>query len=298
MEGYLDQQTPYIQAIRACYPGFTIKTARLLSQQGQFNNVLLVNEDTIFRFPKTPREAAKLTIETALLRNLQERVTLPIPNPLYQSQEGASIGQVFMGFHLLPGEPLMPETLQALSSEGHRQHIAEQLAEFLHQLHAMPVDAVSVTLPAFQGCEEWKDLYNRFHDRLFPFMRPDARRQVTKHFDDFFGDARNCNYAPALIHGDFGTGNILIDASANCISGIIDFSSAQWGDPAVDVAAILAPVSFGEAFLDRFAVVYPGITEFFTRARFYAGTFALQEALFGLEDQDDKAFERGIAQYR
>lgn len=32
-------------------------------------------------------------------------------------------------------------------------------------------------------------------------------------------------------------------------------------------------------------------------ARFYAGTFALQEALYGLEDGDEQAFENGIAVY-
>ncbi len=35
-----------------------------------------------------------------------------------------------------------------------------------------------------------------------------------------------------------------------------------------------------------------------SRARFYVGTFALQEALNGLEDGDQEAFENGIAQYR
>jgi hypothetical protein len=43
---------------------------------------------------------------------------------------------------------------------------------------------------------------------------------------------------------------------------------------------------------------YPVTGAILSRARFYAGTFALQEALYGLEDGDQKAFERGIAQYR
>ncbi|MGW8226836.1 MAG: phosphotransferase family protein, partial [Anaerolineales bacterium] len=32
--------------------------------------------------------------------------------------------------------------------------------------------------------------------------------------------------------------------------------------------------------------------------RFYKGTFALQEALYGVKHGDPKAFERGIAPYR
>ncbi len=87
-------------------------------------------------------------------------------------------------------------------------------------------------------------------------------------------------------------------SSTHNISGIIDFSSAGWGDPAVDFAAILSPVSYGESFLERFAGCYPGIKAMLSRARFYVGTFALQEALNGLEDGDQEAFENGIAQYR
>lgn len=34
------------------------------------------------------------------------------------------------------------------------------------------------------------------------------------------------------------------------------------------------------------------------RAAFYRGTFALQEAYYGLRDGNQEAFEDGIAQYR
>ena len=129
-------------------------------------------------------------------------------------------------------------------------------------------------------------------------MRPDAREWVVQHFEDFLSNERNCSYEPALIHSDFGPSNILYDARTKSISGIIDFSSAGWGDPAQDVAAVICSVSYGEEFLQRFVTVYPGIDELLPRARFYAGMFALQEALYGIEDNDPAAFESGIAQYR
>jgi aminoglycoside 2''-phosphotransferase len=90
----------------------------------------------------------------------------------------------------------------------------------------------------------------------------------------------------------------LYNAQTNSISAIIDFSSVGWGDPAVDFAAILCSISYGERFFERFALVYPGIETALSRARFYAGTFALQEALYGLEDRDHEAFENGIAEYQ
>jgi aminoglycoside 2''-phosphotransferase len=292
----VSKQSQYIRAIHAVYPDLTVETVRL-NQDGQFNDVLVVNNEVIFRFPKTQREAAKLHTETSLLRSLQGHVTLPIPDPIYLSDETTSPGQVFMGYRLLSGEPLWPETLQALNSKE-VQHLADQLATFLRQLHATSAEALEVKLADFQGCEEWQELYNRFQNKLFPFMRADARQRVTKQFEDFLGDERNCHYTPALVHGDFGRTNILYDTRTKSISGIIDFSSVRWGDPATDFAALLSPVCYGEPFVERFAALYPGIEIMLPRARFYMGTFALQEALYGLEDGDQEAFESGIAQYR
>ena len=292
----MDKQLQYIQAIRDIYPNLNIETVQL-NQHGQFNDILLVNNQTIFRFPKTLREADKLMRETILLRSLQSRVTLPIPDPLYQSQQSASIGQIFIGYPLLPGEPLWPEQLQTFTEER-LQHVANQLAAFLQRLHTTPAEALTVKLPDFQGCEDWQDLYARFRGKLFPYMRPDARMRVTRLFEDFLSDPRNCTYVPALIHGDFGPSNILYAAQAHSISGIIDFSSVAWGDPAVDFAAILCSVSYGEPFLQRFTLIYPGIEAAISRAHFYAETFALQEALYGLEDRDHQAFESGITAYQ
>ncbi|GCE45426.1 hypothetical protein [Thermosporothrix hazakensis] len=80
-------------------------------------------------------------------------------------------------------------------------------------------------------------------------------------------------------------------------AALFDFSLAARGDRASDFAALLCAVAYGEAFLARFTFIYPGIETMLILARFYAGTFALQEALYGLEDGDEQAFENGIAVY-
>jgi aminoglycoside 2''-phosphotransferase len=120
---------------------------------------------------------------------------------------------------------------------------------------------------------------------------------VARHFETHLADAATFAYTPALIHGDFGASNILYDAKARAISGIIDWSSAGLGDPAVDLAALICPASYGEEFAARLAGVYPGVAELLPRARFYIGTFALQEALFGVEQGDDEALRRGLEEY-
>ena len=123
----MSKQTQYIHAIQDVYSDFRVENVQF-NQNVQFNDILMVNGERIFRFPKTPREAAKLVRETALLRSLQSHVALPIPDPIYRSKETSSIGQVFMGYRLLPGEPLWPATLSTLQEEV--QHLADQLATF------------------------------------------------------------------------------------------------------------------------------------------------------------------------
>ncbi|GHO91998.1 6'-aminoglycoside N-acetyltransferase [Reticulibacter mediterranei] len=293
----MNELASYIQAVHDVYPSLLIETCNL-NRQGQFNDVLVINGEYIFRFPKTQREVLKLDRETRLLQHLQSRVTLSIPNPIYRSKDVAPPGRAFMGYRLLPGEPFWPGTFSSLKDEGQLQHLATQLALFLRQLHCISAEELGVKLPEFQGCAEWREMYERFRSKLFPFMRPDACVWVTKHFEDFLSDERNCSYVPALIHGDFGPSNILYDAQTGSISGILDFSSAGWGDPALDFAALSGPVSYPESFLERFSGIYPGIDTLLSRSRFYTGTFALQEALYGIEDNDQKAFESGIASYR
>ncbi|MCC2672765.1 MAG: hypothetical protein K0Q72_5237, partial [Armatimonadetes bacterium] len=44
--------TPFRNAIRSACPDLTIEMARLLDSAGQNNDLLLVNEELIFRFPR------------------------------------------------------------------------------------------------------------------------------------------------------------------------------------------------------------------------------------------------------
>ena len=142
---------------------------------------------------------------------------------------------------------------------------------------------------------EMADMYARIRDRLFAYMRPDARREVTAHFQPFLESPDRYPFEPRLRHGDFGTGNILYDPDELSIVGILDFGGAGIGDPAVDFAGLLT--CYGDAFYRQCSAVYPEMEDALPRARFYIGTFALQEALFGIENDDPGAFERGMAGY-
>lgn len=286
---------PYLQSIQQVYPDFSITSARF-AEAGQNNTVLALNEAYIFRFPKYPVNLKQLESELAILTGIHDFITLSIPHPSFTRLNAPAGGQAFMGYRMIPGEHLWRETLAAIHDDAILDRLAGQLAGFLKELHGIPaLEVIACELPRADTAEECADLYRRMQTLCFPHMRPDARAWATQHFERFLSDQRHFDYAPVLKHSDFGMGNILFDAAAQEISGIIDFGSASLGDPAYDFAGLLS--SYGEAFLHRMERFYPALASSWERIHFYRGTFALLEALFGLEQGDEAAFRDGIARY-
>ena|ERR1051326_969856 len=286
---------PYLQSIQQAYPELPIVSARR-NEEGQNNVVILLNEALVLRFPRYPAALKQLEVELAILAGLQQRITLSIPNPLFTRQDAPAGGQAFMGYPLIAGEPLWRETLLAIQDEQTLDRLADQLAGFLKELHSVPVEeAIACEIPLADTAAECADIYTRIQTLCFPHMRPDARKEVSQHFERFLSDQRHFDYRPVLKHSDFGMSNILFDTTKQSITGVIDFGSAALGDPAYDFAGLLS--SYGEGFLQRLERGYPALASYWERIRFYRGTFALLEALFGMEQGDDEAFRHGISNF-
>jgi aminoglycoside 2''-phosphotransferase len=150
-------------------------------------------------------------------------------------------------------------------------------------------------LPVHDTYADSADIYARIREKLFGYMRPDAQEWTAGHFEGFLNDARNFEYEPVLKHGDFGPSNILFDEEKQTVTGVIDFGSSGMGDPAYDFAGLLS--GYGEEFIEWCGDVYPEVKALVGRIRFYQGTFALLEALFGAEHGDEVAFEAGLEKY-
>ena len=287
----MDDARPYLQAIQAIYPDLAVQTA-VFNEEGQYNTVLILNDELIFRFPRYPGGLEQLELETEILTAVQPYLPLPVPKPLFVNFDGAYVGEAFMGYRLIPGEPLYPSAFAQVSDKA---ALAAQIAHFLQALHTVPIrELVAEPLPVSDTAEEWWDVYDRIQTKLFPYMRLDACKQVAHHFESVLDDPQQYSYEPVLRHGDFGTGNLLHDPQTGQMSGIIDFGFTVLGDPAFDVAGLL---TYGEPFVQEVARHYPAITQFWPRIWFYKGTFALFEALFGIENGDEVAFQRGIEPY-
>jgi aminoglycoside 2''-phosphotransferase len=287
-----DVLAQYRRRIQDVVPDLTIESL-CLDPQGQNNHVVIVNDVFIFRFPRYRGGIERLERETAALRVLGPRLPLPIPMPRWCSFEVPEPGMAFMAYTALPGEPL--NHLLATGTHGlDLSTVAGALGAFLTALHATPVDDVPTIGPdaAETPGAHWQDLYDRMRSRLFQLMIPDARRWTERHFEPFLQRLRGQPPTICVIHGDFGASNMLFDAKSRRLTGIIDFGSLHHDDPAVDLAAAstLAP-----GILRHFRPTYPNLDAVLDRVAFYRGTFALQEALFGVENGDEQALRYGLS---
>ena len=234
MKESMNKQMMYVQRIHSVYPDLQIETVSF-NNAGQNNDILIINEEFICRFPKYTAAVAELKIETAILSGIQDYITLNIPNPIYKSLETPRVGQAFVGYRLIPGEPLWHDTLMLIDDDKTLDVLATQLATFLKELHHIPVDeAIACDLPVCDSYDECVDIYARFRGKLFPYMRPDASNWTASHFETFLSNPGNFEYKLVLKHGDFGTSNILFDVKTQTINGIIDFGGSGLGDPAYD----------------------------------------------------------------
>ena len=286
----------HLHRIRECYPDLTIQSVSL-NQDGQFNDVLIVNEALVFRFARYPGAAARLEQEIAILQLIQNYVTLPVPRPLFYDLEYDPRHMAFMGYSMIPGRPLWRQIFNQITNPEALDTLAAQIATFLRELHHVPADVLrQLRLPLADSRDTYAAMYQRVQTELFEYMRLDARQQITSHFEAYLDDPALSTFPPTLCHGDFGASNLLWDPATERLTGVVDFGEAGLGDAAADFAGILA--SFDPDFYARCSDYYPEMIPAAARARFYQGTFALQEALFGLENSNADAFGSGIAPYR
>ncbi|WP_349654888.1 phosphotransferase [Neobacillus sp. DY30] len=126
----------YIERIKQVFPSLSIKDYKL-NDIGQNNDVLIVNESIVFRFPKYQKGINYLKRETKILKAINSKVTIPVPHPIYQSFEKWEAGKAFVGYELIQGSPLWRESFRTINNEKVLKRLASQLVNFLTEIHSI-----------------------------------------------------------------------------------------------------------------------------------------------------------------
>jgi aminoglycoside 2''-phosphotransferase len=221
------------------------------------------------------------TREAAILAALAGRLPLPIPVSKLVPVSGSTVAV----HNKLPGEPLLS---LAGFSDAERERLAADLADFLRALHTLPNAILRPGAHERDPFTEWVDLLRHLEAIVFPLLADDLAAAITRRFDRFL--AVTPHLSTTIIHGDFGTGNILIENRR--ASGIIDFSGCGPGDPAYDFASLAA--GLGDSFLRLMQQHYAGIATMTGRIAFYRSSFSLLDVLAGIEHDDSQALQAGL----
>lgn len=261
---------------------------------GQNNVVILANGEWVFRYPLHADSAESLSREISVLRTIHGRLPVPTPNPEIVVDVHGLDWQV-MGYPSIGGEALSRESIAAFSAELVTK-LGKVLGRFMRTLHSTPASRFSSSEQLNRdSIEHWERLSSDARKFLKPRVESFDWKRINRKIGKSIEKISRLEFEPVLRHGDFGSGNFLFDRQSQ-LSGVLDFGSAGFGDPAIDVAGVIA-TDPSENLLDRVVYAYPSVDEMIDRARIYRETFALQQALLGAKTDDEIEIEDGLESY-
>lgn len=266
--------SPDLKAHLAALIGSSTADATIV-ETGQNNRVLDFG-DQIVRVPRHADSEAALRREGSLLARLAPLLPIAVPHVRILDSE---IGPISV-HRRLAGEPFY-----SMDGFGDGERVVQDLAAFLRSLHGLDTAVVA----GGQREDRWREIAERLPSDVLPNLSPAIRPVVEAAFHRF---AEQADALPVrVIHGDFGTGNIL--AEHDRVTGVIDFSGCGLGDPAYDIASLVA--GLGDGLLARLRRHYPDLEAMTGRIAFYRGTFPLLDILFGIDRDDPAALADGMA---
>lgn len=268
----------YVQQIDAFLPRTSTRKLRL-NRDGLVNDVVIVDDEWSFRFPKNAEGKLTLRKESQLLELVQRHITLPTPQFQWLSDD-------CVVYRFIPGVPLARNTFLR-QHKASQARIGEQLAVFLHELHTIPADALAqLALDATPqpALAEWQEKLAAIERALYPYLWADQKQWIADLFAPLLDGRVDMCFQPALIHNDLASYHLLFDPALGQLNGVIDFGVAQLDDPAADFGALIN--TLGEEFLYPMRAHYPGLDDLLDRARFKAGYIELWWLEQGLRTND------------
>jgi aminoglycoside 2''-phosphotransferase len=239
--------------ITRAFPTFAVDEIRLLGS-GVDSDAYLVNGEWVFRFPRRLVASLALGREVALLPQLAE--SLPVAIPYFEHVAERSEDELlFVGYRLIPGEPLTRELFESLSAQAQVQVFAT-LAAFLGAVHAFdPRKARAVGVENLPTRNMIDEVWKATRSRVLARMSKDDGRALSDLLTGFRMSIDSSRYKQRLLYADFAPEHILYDRAADRITGIIDWGDMAIGDPDYDQTYLYQ--DYGADFIRRLLVYLP-----------------------------------------
>lgn len=192
------------------------------------HDVFIVNEEIVFRFPRTKRDTEYLPYEIAFLKDLKGKVNIDLPDYSFLSKSGD-----FAGYKIIPGTILAPWIFKNLSQKE-KEAAVTQLIEFINAFHHLDLHDFAQYQPRERN--DFLAVEQRIEKALVEKLFPKLKSNEVALIKDFYKEAHECfQDIPnrCATHGDLYAFNVLWDRDTSHI-GVIDFSDLLIGDPAKD----------------------------------------------------------------
>lgn len=163
---------------------------------------------------------AGLAAEAQLIRHAAA-AGVPVPVVVAVLQPAQGLGEGFVM------QRLQGETLGRRIASAARPQLAWQCGQALARIHALPV----VKLPPLQQRQPRAEVqyladWHARHGTVRPVFQWALR---------WLAANAPADVTPALVHGDFRNGNLMVDLAADTLVGVLDWELAQLGDPMADL---------------------------------------------------------------
>jgi aminoglycoside 2''-phosphotransferase len=228
------EKEEYLKFISGEYPDLKINKFQV-NDKGWDNNIVIINESLVFRFPKSENVISKVEAEGKLLHLLKKKhplLQVPDYQYLYKNQMLKCVR-----YDYLEGRMLGDISMDLVKKNN--QVNARLLGDFLTKLHSIdPGEADTMNLQTLHTYEYWGSLHSSVREEIFPYLKHMEKDLINSIFRDFLDALPGYSIKKSIIHGDLTVSNIIYSEKNSRISGIIDFTDAQLGDPAFDFAGL------------------------------------------------------------
>lgn len=215
--------------------------------EGWMNTAYLINHELVFRFPKDKDGTIDIEKEIKSLPNLKKHISLNIPEFIYIGKQDN--GYPFVGYRLLPGEPMNEQLFCAYPSEI-KDKIAHQIAEFMDQIGSFSVEqAKNLNIPEKNFRQHYLEIFNKVKEKAFPIINQDMQTYISFRFETYLENKNHFEYSPTVLHADLSMDHLLFDQKRQELTGIIDFGDMKIGDPDYEYLYLLE--EFGEEFTKK-----------------------------------------------
>jgi len=240
-------------------------------EDGWDSRAFLVDGGWLDREPRRDEVRERLLAETRLMPWLAPQLPLPVPRPEVIRQEPLRVRHRF----------LRGDAAIALTDEQ-----GALLGRFFKALHSADAGrAVDLgVIDADVARAELTATLDRFRVEVLPRLPEDLRHGAADLLERL---ARPLD-SPALVHGDVGPQHILV--ADGKISGVIDWTDAHLGDPAMDIAWPVNASGAGDAV----AAAYGADSISLARARDWHLLGPWHEVTYGLDTSAPALVESGM----